>query len=257
MLPPVIGDADALAAEALGVGQQRRDAGGTGAFGHHLGTLGQQADRLLDRALRHHQHLGAEGADDGQRHLADVAHGDALGDGRRRPPTPAAPASRCAMRGIGRDLDADTPRCPASSPSPRPRSRRAARRRRPGSPARRGPARPAAVPAPACPARRSPPGRRRDGRTPALVRRPARRACAAASASVSPCSTTCAPQAAVRVTFVARGEFRHHDGGADMPSSCACRATACAWLPADIAMTPRCALGVASAAPAGWPRRAP
>ena len=38
-----------------------------------------------------------EVADDVERHLADVAHRDALGDRRRRRPTRSRPASRCAM----------------------------------------------------------------------------------------------------------------------------------------------------------------
>src|SRR6516165_2352706 len=65
-----------------------------------------------------------------------------------------------------------------------------------------------------------------------------RRASAAASASISPCSTTCAPQEAVRVTFVA-GVCFGMTMVALMPASAACRATAWAWLPADIATTPR------------------
>ena len=64
------------------------------------------------------------------------------------------------------------------------------------------------------------------------------RACAAASASVSPCSTTLAPQAAVRVTFVVGVNFGMTIVAA-MPSNFACRATAWAWFPADMATTPR------------------
>ncbi len=64
------------------------------------------------------------------------------------------------------------------------------------------------------------------------------RACAAASASVSPSSTTRAPQAAVRVTLV-DGVKAGMTMVAAIPSSWACRATAWAWLPADMAMTPR------------------
>ena len=97
MLPPVIGDADTLAAEMLGIGQQRGDAGGAGALGHHFGALDQQADGFLDRAFRHHQDVHAQAADDLERHLADVAHGDALGDGGAADRHRSRPASRCAM----------------------------------------------------------------------------------------------------------------------------------------------------------------
>ena len=56
---------------------------------------------------------------DRERQLADVAHGDALGDGG------AADRDRLAgealrQRGVGLDLDADRPRCRASAPSRRP-----------------------------------------------------------------------------------------------------------------------------------------
>src|SRR6185312_3122177 len=61
---------------------------------------------------------------------------------------------------------------------------------------------------------------------------------AAASARVSPCSTTSAPQPAVRLTLVA-GVKRGITMVAATPANWACRATACAWLPADMAMTPR------------------
>src|SRR6185437_6031118 len=60
---------------------------------------------------------------------------------------------------------------------------------------------------------------------------------AAASARVAPCSTISAPQAAARVTLVA-GVKRGITMVAAMPSRLAWRATAWAWLPADIAMTP-------------------
>src|SRR5487761_2158340 len=60
----------------------------------------------------------------------------------------------------------------------------------------------------------------------------------AASASVWPCSTTSAPQAAVRVTVVA-GVKLGITRVAATPSRAAWRATAWAWLPADIAITPR------------------
>ena len=52
--------ANAPVAEMLGIGQQRGDAGGTGAFRHDLGAFHQQADRLLDRVFRHHQHFDAQ-----------------------------------------------------------------------------------------------------------------------------------------------------------------------------------------------------
>ena len=63
------------------------------------------------------------------------------------------------------------------------------------------------------------------------------RAWAAASARLSPCSTTLAPQARVRVTFV-DGVKRGMTMVLPMPSRLACRATACAWFPADMVTTP-------------------
>ena len=62
-------------------------------------------------------------------------------------------------------------------------------------------------------------------------------ACVAASASVSPCSTTVAPNASVRSTFVL-GVKRGITMVLAMPARVACRATAWAWLPADMAITP-------------------
>src|SRR5690349_20746288 len=60
---------------------------------------------------------------------------------------------------------------------------------------------------------------------------------AADSARVSPCSTTRAPQPSVRTTLVTGVNFGMTIVAA-MPASEACRATAWAWLPADMATTP-------------------
>ena len=58
MLPPVMATPTRLPRNRVGNGEQRGDTGGARAFRDHLRTFRQQADRLLDRVFRHHQHVG-------------------------------------------------------------------------------------------------------------------------------------------------------------------------------------------------------
>src|SRR4051794_11034522 len=75
------GDADLLAAEAFGIGKQGGETGGTGALRHGLGGFDQQADGFLDGAFGGDEDAGNAAAHHLERDFADVAHGDALGDG--------------------------------------------------------------------------------------------------------------------------------------------------------------------------------
>ena len=97
MLPPVIATPTRLSRKRVRIGQQRRDAGGTGTFGHRLGAFDQQSDRLLDRAFRHHQHVGhPAGArcSSGSSPMSRTAMPSAMVG----PPTETvSPASRCAI----------------------------------------------------------------------------------------------------------------------------------------------------------------
>ena len=81
MLPPVMATPTFLPRNRSGMGQQRGETGGAGALGHRLGAFDQQADGFLDGAFRRDQNAGDAAADHLERDFADVAHGDALGDG--------------------------------------------------------------------------------------------------------------------------------------------------------------------------------
>ena len=127
-----------LAGEALREGQDGREAGRAGALGHHAWRLrpaarwpapprapAPPAPRCRSRRIMR------------ERHLADIAHRDAFGDGR--------PADRDGLRRRGAAPWPDSPRpprrrpaCPAAARAPPRRSRPAARRRPPESSARRG-----------------------------------------------------------------------------------------------------------------------
>ncbi len=127
MLPPQTTMPTACGGEARGKGQYRGEAGGAGALRDQLGAFRQQPDRLLHRTFRHHQHLDDAAADQCERHLADVAHRDALGDGRAADQTrPAGQPLRHGrvaldLHAVHRDpgLNAGWPRPqPASMPPP-------------------------------------------------------------------------------------------------------------------------------------------
>ena len=79
MLPPARIRADALAAEAVGVGEDRGEPGGAGALGHGLLQHQVCGDRLLDGAFADQHHVVDVTAHDLERQLADVLDGDALG----------------------------------------------------------------------------------------------------------------------------------------------------------------------------------
>ena len=125
MLPPQTGGADApCRRSAPGRPGSAASAGGAGALGHHLGAFGEQGDRLFHRAFRHHQHLDAVFAQDAE---AASRRRRARRCPRRwsAPPTETGwPARRCAMAGVGLDLDAVDRRCPGAVRRPRGDSRR-------------------------------------------------------------------------------------------------------------------------------------
>ena len=87
-------EADAAAAEPLGVARDRGEAGGAGALDHDLLDLQQLQDRGLDRGLLDQQHLVDQPLDDRQGQLAGPLDRDALGDGRRRRRLAGRPRSR-------------------------------------------------------------------------------------------------------------------------------------------------------------------
>src|SRR5438067_822988 len=74
-------DADALAGEALRMLEQRRERRGAGALGHGLFDLDQRDDAALDGLFLDHQDFFHQLLDHGERHVADVLHRDAFGDG--------------------------------------------------------------------------------------------------------------------------------------------------------------------------------
>ena len=99
-------EADLAAGKVLRIGQQRSQAGGTGAFGHRLLDFEEEGDGALDGHLVDRQHAIDQGAGDGQRRLADVADGDALGDGVAAHRDLLA-GQELAHRRIARRFDAD------------------------------------------------------------------------------------------------------------------------------------------------------
>src|SRR5581483_11838385 len=73
--------ADALAAETGGLGEERGERGGAGALGHGLLQHEEFADGAFDMPFADDDHPVDDPAADFDRQAADILHRDALGEG--------------------------------------------------------------------------------------------------------------------------------------------------------------------------------
>ena len=72
---------DLLAAETLGIGQQRGQGGRAGALGDGLLDIAVEGDGPLEEGLLDQQHVVDQRPGDGEGEVADLLDLDALGDG--------------------------------------------------------------------------------------------------------------------------------------------------------------------------------
>ncbi len=100
------GQGDALAFEALGEAENGGEAGRPCAFGDEFGVFDQHGDGLLDHGFGDDEDFGVVGAQDGERQAADIAHGDAFGDGGAADRDGLA-GEGLGKAGIGFDFDAE------------------------------------------------------------------------------------------------------------------------------------------------------